>query len=137
MGRLGILHTGFASFFKTSRNNETQFRRNEYCCNRNRSDIRPLSALSSDPEEERPLTPGHFLTGDALRAIPTPDLTTAPENRLSRWESTQAIQRFRSTILNQMEYFTRLQQRPKWVKTEENLKIEPGEPDPSLGSGPR
>ncbi|XP_055903535.1 uncharacterized protein LOC129939519 [Eupeodes corollae] len=35
---------------------------------------RPLSPLSEDPNDLKPLTPGHFLTGSSLIAIPEPDL---------------------------------------------------------------
>lgn len=35
---------------------------------------RPLSPLSTDPNDLTPLTPGHFLIGDSLLAILEPDL---------------------------------------------------------------
>ncbi|XP_076377783.1 uncharacterized protein LOC143259436 [Megalopta genalis] len=36
---------------------------------------RPISPISSDPNDLNPLTPGHFLIGDAPTALPSPDLT--------------------------------------------------------------
>lgn len=47
---------------------------------------RPLCPLSEDPEDCSALTPGHFLTGDALTAVPEPSLLSLKESRLSRWQ---------------------------------------------------
>jgi len=47
---------------------------------------RPLCPLSSDPSNLKALTPGHFLTGDLLIAVPEPDVTTTPTNKLNRWQ---------------------------------------------------
>ena len=83
---------------------------------------RPLTPLSTDPDDLQPLTPGHFLTGDALNALPAPDLTSTQMNRLSRWQLTQQItQNFWKRWSN--EYLTRLQQRPKWAKSSEDIKV--------------
>lgn len=46
---------------------------------------RPLCPLSSDPSDLSTLTPGHFLTRDALMAIPGPELSAIHMNRLNRW----------------------------------------------------
>jgi len=74
---------------------------------------RPLCPLSSDPSDLKALTPGHFLTGDSLVAIPEPDVTTTPINRLNRWRRvTQAFQQIWSRW--QKEYLAQLQQRGKW-----------------------
>jgi len=43
---------------------------------------RPLTVLSSDPNDLRPLTPGDFLIGQPLVALPFNDLTTTPVNSL-------------------------------------------------------
>ncbi|CAG7718112.1 unnamed protein product [Allacma fusca] len=83
---------------------------------------RPLTQLSSDPNDLAPLTPGHFLTGNALSALPEPDVTTEPMTHLSRWKLLQrAVQQFwkRSSF----EYLSKLQQRPKWYSTRPNLQI--------------
>ncbi|XP_029169587.1 uncharacterized protein LOC114939444 [Nylanderia fulva] len=47
---------------------------------------RPLQPLSDDPEDVAALTPGHFLVGSALSAIPEPSLEREPSARLSRWQ---------------------------------------------------
>ncbi|CAG7830796.1 unnamed protein product [Allacma fusca] len=54
---------------------------------------RPLCPLSDDPNDLLPLTPGHFLT---------------VQHFWNRWSS---------------EYLSRLQQRPKWIKSQPNLEI--------------
>lgn len=76
---------------------------------------RPLCLLSSDPSDLKALTPGHFLTGDSLVAIPEPDVTATPMNRLNRWRRvTQAFQQIWSRW--QKEYLAQLQQRNRWEK---------------------
>jgi len=45
---------------------------------------RPLINLSDDPNDMSYLSPGHFLIGDNLTAIPEATLLDVPENRLSR-----------------------------------------------------
>lgn len=47
---------------------------------------RPLSALSSDPNDLNYLSPGHFLVGSSLISYPEPDITQVKINRLSRWQ---------------------------------------------------
>ncbi|KMQ83684.1 hypothetical protein RF55_19344 [Lasius niger] len=67
------------------------------------------------------LTPGHFLTGDALTAIPENDYTTSPINRLNRWQLAQRlVQHFWNRWSK--EHLHRLQQRPKWLKKTSNLQ---------------
>lgn len=41
---------------------------------------RPLFPISSDPSDDIALTPGHFIIGDALTAVPEPSLLHLPEN---------------------------------------------------------
>lgn len=47
---------------------------------------RPLTTLSDDPSDISALTPGHFLVGSALTAVPEPSLQDLPGNRLTRWQ---------------------------------------------------
>jgi len=52
---------------------------------------RPLTPISNDPNDLSFLTPGHFLIGDALTAIPQHDVTHVQINRLSRWQRINQI----------------------------------------------
>lgn len=47
---------------------------------------RPITQLSSDPNDLNYLSPGHFLIGTALNSVPYPDLSNLNENRLFRWQ---------------------------------------------------
>ncbi|XP_043264280.1 uncharacterized protein LOC122404410 [Colletes gigas] len=74
---------------------------------------RPLHPLSSDPNDLTPLTPGHFLIGDALTALPQQDLLPLKQNRLNRYQLVQQmLQHFWKRW--QQEYLHHLQQRQKW-----------------------
>ncbi|XP_029159529.1 uncharacterized protein LOC114931579 [Nylanderia fulva] len=78
---------------------------------------RPLQALSDDPEDVSALTPGHFLVGAPLLAVPEPSLTGQTVSTLSRWRHLQQMrdhfwQRWSS------EYLHGLASRTKWLKDE-------------------
>ncbi|GFU88229.1 integrase catalytic domain-containing protein [Trichonephila clavipes] len=75
---------------------------------------RPICPLSNDPNDVETLTPAHFLVGSFV-AVPDPDYTEIPMNRLSRW---QLVQRMNQHFWRKWssEYLNRLQQRPKWCK---------------------
>ncbi|GFX35314.1 integrase catalytic domain-containing protein [Trichonephila clavipes] len=47
---------------------------------------RPLTPMSSDPNDFAVLTPGHFLIGRPLQSLPEPDMTDKLDNRLSQWQ---------------------------------------------------
>lgn len=75
---------------------------------------RPLCAISSDPNDDSVLTPGHFLTLEPLTSVPDPDLGDIKLGRLGRFELIQRIQqeywrRWHS------EYLHTLMQRSKWT----------------------
>ncbi|XP_011864059.1 PREDICTED: uncharacterized protein LOC105559972 [Vollenhovia emeryi] len=74
---------------------------------------RPLRALSDDLEDITALTPGHFLVGSALLAIPEPSLIDTQENLLSRWRN---VQRMRDHFWARWssEYLHGIASRPKW-----------------------
>ena len=74
---------------------------------------RPLYPLSDSLDDLEFLTPGHFLIGGPLTAIPEHNLTELPLNRLSRW---QLIQNRTQVLWNKWskEYLHSLQQRRKW-----------------------
>ncbi|XP_031341017.1 uncharacterized protein LOC116169130 [Photinus pyralis] len=74
---------------------------------------RPLIPMSSDPNDLDFLTPGHFLIGDHMRALPELDLSEEKPNRLSRW---QRIQQLRQQFWKKWsrDYVQELQRRQKW-----------------------
>ncbi|XP_055633862.1 uncharacterized protein LOC129774185 [Toxorhynchites rutilus septentrionalis] len=87
---------------------QTLLKQIECCLN-----SRPLVPLSDDHTDFQPLTPGHFLIGSAMKAIPDMDLTKIPSNRLRHWEHTHKLfqhlwQRWHN------EYLSTLQPRSKW-----------------------
>ncbi|XP_053691070.1 uncharacterized protein LOC128739599 [Sabethes cyaneus] len=49
----------------------------------------PLTQLSDDPDDLRPLPPDHFLVGSALQSIPSADYTDSAHGRLKTWEAVQ------------------------------------------------
>ncbi|KMQ90572.1 bel12-ag transposon polyprotein [Lasius niger] len=77
---------------------------------------RPLQALSDDPEDIGALTPGHFLVGAPLNAVPEPSLLDVSTNRLSRW---RLLQQMRDHLWQRwvQEYLQGLCPRPKWWST--------------------
>ncbi|GFV20671.1 integrase catalytic domain-containing protein [Trichonephila clavipes] len=98
---------------------------------------RPICPLSNDPNGVETLTPAHFLFGSSLVAVPDPDYTEIPMNRLSRW---QLVQRMNQHFWRKWssEYLNRLQQRPKWCKGNVGFKegdlvlVKPSENSDSL-----
>ncbi|GFW53927.1 DUF5641 domain-containing protein [Trichonephila clavipes] len=49
----------------------------------------PICPLSNDPNDDETLTPAHFLVGPSLVAVPDPDYSEIPIDRLSRWQLVQ------------------------------------------------
>lgn len=83
---------------------------------------RPLCPVSSDPNDLEILTHGHFLIGEPLNAIPEPNLIDSNLNRLTRWQLLQNfIQQFWKHWHN--EYLHTLQQRNKWIKSIDNIRV--------------
>ncbi|XP_055701775.1 uncharacterized protein LOC129801041 [Phlebotomus papatasi] len=75
---------------------------------------RPIMPMSTDPSDLEALTPGHFLIGRPLNAIPEEQLTEIPENRLKTWKLVQQrLQFFWKRWAT--EYLHTLQQRKKWT----------------------
>ena len=52
---------------------------------------RPLTPLSSDPNDLSILTPGHFLIGDSLKGMPERQLQDLPSASLSSWQHVQQM----------------------------------------------
>lgn len=86
---------------------------------------RPLCPLSSDPNDDMALTPGHFIIGDALMGIPEPSLMHLPENRLSKWQIIQSLKHHFWKRWHK-EYLNEYQQRSKW-KTSTQPQIQVGQ----------
>ncbi|XP_031348317.1 uncharacterized protein LOC116174520 [Photinus pyralis] len=83
---------------------------------------RPLSPLSTDPNDVNPLTPAHFLIGRSLVAIADHNLVEAPNNRLNHYQQLQAmVQHFWKRW--QKEYLHGLQMRNKWRKPTTPIKV--------------
>ncbi|XP_058448734.1 uncharacterized protein LOC131428705 [Malaya genurostris] len=89
---------------------ETLLTQIESCLN-----SRPIVPLTDDPSDNNPLTPGHFLTGSALKSVPDYDFSAVPLNRLRQWQQTQKILQ---DIWKRwhIEYLSTLQARTKWCK---------------------
>lgn len=85
---------------------------------------RPLQALSDDSEDFDALTPGHFLVGSALNAVPEPSLAEEMTSRLSRW---QVLQQMRDHFWKRwsQEYLHTLANRPK--RAQVTKKVRAGE----------
>jgi len=81
---------------------------------------RPLTQMSSDPNDLSFLTPGHFLVGGPIVALPQEDLTDVPQNRLTRWKLVQQMSQHFWKRWEQ-EYLMLLQSRPKWFHPQPNL----------------
>jgi len=84
--------------------------------------LRPLPALSDDPEDLAALTLGHFLVGAALTAVPEPSLLDQPATRLSRW---QLLQKMRDHFWERWskEYLNSITHRPKWLREEAGFQV--------------
>ncbi|XP_071051064.1 uncharacterized protein [Onthophagus taurus] len=81
---------------------------------------RPLLPLSSDPQDLELLTPGHFLIGAALLAVPEVDVSEIPANRLANYKQ---LQKLHQSFWKRwsLKYLHALQQRTKWRFYREDL----------------
>lgn len=83
---------------------------------------RPLYPESNDPNDFNALTPGHFLIGGPITALPNKDFTSVPSNRLKHWENIQQLSQIFWKRWS-TEYLSSLQQRNKWRIEKDELKI--------------
>ena len=83
---------------------------------------RPICSLSTNPEHLQVLTPGHFLVGTSLLALPDHNLQDVFFNRLSEW---LCVQQMIQRLWKQwsQNYLHQLQQRHKWRNIQPNVKI--------------
>ena len=82
---------------------------------------RPLCQTPSDPKDPQALTPGHFLIGGPLMALPDIYYSCVPMNRLSRW---QFVQRCTQHLWKQWsrDYLHQLQQCHMWPMESNNIQ---------------
>ena len=83
---------------------------------------RPLTSVSSDPQDGPPLTPAHFLMGSIRTEIEPAAAGTEPTHQ-RRWRRLQQLAQlfWRRWI---MEYLPTLQQRTKWSKSGPDLQVD-------------
>lgn len=83
---------------------------------------RPLVPMSEDPNDLEVLTPGHFLIGQPLVALPE---TSWKDTKISRLSRFQVIQKMYQNIWFRWhsEYLSSLQVRNKWYSHSDNIKI--------------
>ena len=86
---------------------------------------RPLTSLSSDPNDFLPLTPGHFLIGNSMTSLPQTELRNLPANRLSSW---QLAQQMRHPFWSRWHkgYLNKLITRSKWQTSTGQSQIKKG-----------
>ncbi|XP_055645555.1 uncharacterized protein LOC129782211 [Toxorhynchites rutilus septentrionalis] len=83
---------------------------------------RPLVPLSEDPNDFEALTPGHFLVGSQLQALPYPDMKDVPVNRLrNRYQIIQQKQQqfwyhWKTEYLKELQRQTTMHRRPIHLK---------------------
>ncbi|XP_039315352.1 uncharacterized protein LOC120359941 [Solenopsis invicta] len=61
---------------------------------------RPITSISTDPNDLLVLSPAHYLIGKPITSLPESDLLSVPENRLSIWKHIKSPTRF----LGKMEF---------------------------------
>ncbi|XP_018301866.1 uncharacterized protein [Mycetomoellerius zeteki] len=83
---------------------------------------RPITSLSSDPNDLFVLSPAHYMIGKPLTTLPEGNITNVPANRLSTW---QHISKVRQDFWKRwnLEYLNELQTRSKWVKDGPKLTV--------------
>ncbi|XP_045496140.1 uncharacterized protein LOC123694684 [Colias croceus] len=83
---------------------------------------RPLCPMSSSPNDFLSLSPGHFLIGRPLNALPAPSLDDAKESSLDRYGRLEQIrQHFWKRW--QKEYISKMQLRTKWKIDKSKINV--------------
>ncbi|XP_070510431.1 uncharacterized protein [Cardiocondyla obscurior] len=83
---------------------------------------RPITTLSSDPNDTLAITPAHYLIGKPLTTLPEENLQSIPSNRLSIWQHISKIRQDFWTRWH-LEYLNELQHRAKWKINDQEPKI--------------
>lgn len=83
---------------------------------------RPITSISSDPNDMLAVSPAHYLIGHPITSLPEGDLSHVPANRLSIWQHiTKVRQDFWSRWY--LEYLNELQKRNKWIQDGPELQV--------------
>ena len=83
---------------------------------------RPIAGLSNSPDDLSYLTPGHFLTGAPLLALPDASLLDRQESRLTRYQLVQQM-RDRFWQVWRLDFLNSLQKRNKWHNQRANMSV--------------
>jgi len=84
---------------------------------------RPLTPASTDPAEIDCLTPGHFLIGQPLLAVPEVDVPVTSRTLVNRWKLVnQCVQSFWRRWRS--EYLQTLQPRGRWNRDSKNIVVD-------------
>ena len=83
---------------------------------------RPLTAMSGDPNDDRVLTPNHFLIGQIGGDFVPESVDTEPFNPRKRWRRLQELTRH---VWNRWmkEYLPQIGSRQKWYFRNDNLRV--------------
>lgn len=82
---------------------------------------RPLTPISSDPDDLTPLTPAHFLIGRSLILLPHPQIENVSVTSLQRFRRIEYLkQHFWARFSD--EYVLWLQEKTKWRRSSGELK---------------
>ncbi|XP_063979119.1 uncharacterized protein LOC135163541 [Diachasmimorpha longicaudata] len=83
---------------------------------------RPLCALSDDPDDCRALTPGHFIIGEPINAVPEPSLINQKMEGLTRWKMIARIaQQFWDRWSREcMHHYQTIY---KWKRSTDDIKV--------------
>lgn len=82
---------------------------------------RPLTPMSSDPNDFLALTPGHFLIGSPLTGLPEQNITNAVFAGVHAWKHLQKVKQDFWKRWHK-EYLNEINMRRKWHKGEHNIK---------------
>jgi len=82
---------------------------------------RPLTPLSTNPDDFEVLTPFHFLSLRPPRIIPEMDYSKTPKNRLTRWNLVQQMTQHLFQRWSH-QYLQSLQTKHKWLTPQRNLQ---------------
>lgn len=83
---------------------------------------RPLTPMSSDPNDLLPICPSHFLIGRSLTSVVNPDVRHIPDNRLSNYQRLQQLQQHFWQRWSR-EYISELQARRKNTHDRGTVKL--------------